>query len=117
MAGGAAGVCVTGVALATVSEVSEPISPHSLWIAGDTGWLRSPAWNSERKLVSPAADPSVEAWAVVAAPELTFGNADRKAALSIDAGDCVALATAVVAEAPPAAAIAVYVADELDAAA
>lgn len=98
------------------SDVSEPVSPHNLWIAGDTGWLRSPAWNSERKLVSPATEPSVEADVMLTgATELALGNADKNVALSVGTENCVAPATAVVAELPPTAAIALWVADEVEA--
>ena len=29
--------------------VNEPELPHNSCTAGETGWVRSPAWNSERK--------------------------------------------------------------------
>ena len=75
-------VSLAGAALAT--DVSEDDSPHNLWIAGETGWDRSPAWNNERKLVSPAVEPSAadDADATVTglvdvAPGVAFGKLER----------------------------------------
>ena len=103
---------------ADASAVNEAASPHNLWITGEIGCDRSPAWNSERKLVLPAVEPSVvdDACATVTGVVVAvFGKLDKKAALSTLTG--AALATAVVAGVSPTAAIAVRVADELEAAA
>lgn len=53
-------------------------------MAGETGWVRSPTWNSERNIGSAGADKSavVEADAVVADP--TSGKLERKAGLTTE---------------------------------
>ena len=43
------GLCFDNTALA---EVSDELLPHNSCTAGDIGCVRSPAWNSERKIGS-----------------------------------------------------------------
>ena len=117
----AAGVEVVA-AEATVAEptdVSDDASPHNSWIAGETGWVRSPAaWNSERNGGRVGADALAvlvavvfDADAIVTAGAAVTGKLDRKDAFW--SGEvCAALATAVVAGMPPVAAIALSVAGE-----
>jgi hypothetical protein len=106
-------VVVADATVADPTDVSDDALPHNSWIAGETGWLRSPAWNSERNAGRVGADALVvfAADAIVTGVAVT-GKLDRKAALSIGAGVCAELATAVLAGMPPAAAIALSVADE-----
>src|SRR3981189_716809 len=37
---------------AGITEVSDAEAPHNFWTVGETGWVRSLAWNSERKIGS-----------------------------------------------------------------
>src|SRR5271169_1939745 len=74
----APGVWFAGAELATATDVSEDDSPHSLWIAAETGCERSPDWNSERKLVSPAAELSAADDATTTGlAEAAFGKLER----------------------------------------
>ena len=79
-------------------------------MAGETGWVRSPTWNSERNIGSAGAEllAVVEADAVVADP--TSGKLERKAGLTTGAEAPAIVAAEGVA---PNAAIAVRVAGEL----
>ena len=36
--------------------MSEDPLPHNSWTAGEIGWVRSPPWNSERKIGSGCTD-------------------------------------------------------------
>lgn len=79
-------------------------------MAGETGWVRSPAWNNERNIGSVGADSFavVEADAVVIDP--TSGKLERKAGLTTAE---VALAMVAADGVAPNAAIAVRVVGEL----
>src|ERR1700739_1913909 len=90
--GDAVAAGVAGAAEAT--EISDEELPHNSRTADETGWVRSPDWNSERKVGSAGAEfvvPDAEA-VVTGAAERTSGKLDRKVALSIDgaAGDVLA---------------------------
>ena len=111
------GVCPDkdGVVVADATDVNDEPLPHNSCTAGEIGCVRSPAWNSERKIGSGCADAVCD----VAATGVTaraFGKLERYAALSI-AGAAwatwVALATVTGrGMSPPTAAIAVRVACE-----
>src|SRR4029077_16911917 len=62
--GRTSGVCPdsddAGVADAT-AEVSDDELPHNSCTAGEIGWVRSPAWNSERKIGSGCAEAVCDA--------------------------------------------------------
>ncbi len=71
---------VAGAGLATATDVSEDDSPHNLWTVAETGCDRSPAWNSDRKLVSPAVEPSAADDAdatVTGLADAAFGKLER----------------------------------------
>ena len=48
-------------AVTEAAVVSDEELPHNSCTAGEIGWVRSPAWNSERKIGSVCADPVCDA--------------------------------------------------------
>src|SRR5271169_3405513 len=69
----------TATELAGLSEVSDEELPHNSRTACETGWARSPTWNSERNIGSAACEfVVVEAEATVTGATVrTSGNVDR----------------------------------------
>ena len=102
--------------LAGATEVSDELLPHNSCTAGEIGCVRSPAWNSERKIGSDAPEEVCD----VAATGMTLrwsGKLERYAALSIAAGAALLATLMRLGRSPPAEAIAVCVTGELAAAA
>ena len=62
----------TGVAAAT--EVSDEELPHNSRTAGETGSVRSPAWNSERKTGAAGGEVSVAVDAEASVTGVTVGR-------------------------------------------
>ena len=51
--------CVGAGGLAEATEVSDEEGvPHNLWTVGETGCVRSPTWNSDRKVDSAVGEAS-----------------------------------------------------------
>ena len=79
-------------------------------MAGETGWVRSPTWNSERNIGLLGAEAVAFVGAEVAVADPTSGKSERKADFTTGAA---ATAAVVVEGVPPNTASAVRVAGEL----